>query len=132
MICQIEWEPDIPDEIKEAIDPFLTEFLWLLPPWLQSLTLGYRCRQTDDAAITTVNKSYRWAVVTIGSPYLLYNNEERRDAIIHEILHMVQAPLQHVVERLLKGDEESFEYKTYRDALECVITDLAYLINKKM
>jgi len=127
-MTEIEWD-EVPDEVRGAIEPSIKEFLWLLPPWIQSLTLRYKL-ELSSIAESMVKKPYRFAVISVGPSFLLYKSDERREAIIHELIHIIFAGLQHTVEHIIDGD--GFKYKIYEDALECSVSDLAFLINREL
>ena len=126
---KIEWD-EVPDEIKEAVEKDLSKFLWLTPPWLQELSIFYKAR-LDKIAESETNYRYRWAIIIIGASYLTHDDSGRRDAIIHELIHVVLAPPQHIVDRLLV-DANSFEKDTYNSGLEEVVCDLTHVIKEKL
>lgn len=129
---KIDWFPDLPPEVVEAVRPALERHRRLLPPWLQTLHVKYS-PENDCTACTSASVEYRWASITFKASFLMDSPEEREDTIVHELLEVALAPVRSftddLIDRLLKDDDPKFHgwaEEHFMRACEGVIQDLAW------
>lgn len=139
---KFEYIGDWPDEPKAAVVSAIEGLEWLVPAWCQSFVIRWEpvpAEGTDgtDSASCCISYEYRWATVTIRPCFLSSPIPERREAMIHELLHVFIGPLaeyaETMVDRLLKEDSPKFHAATREELRirnEGATQDLAHAISK--
>lgn len=128
-----------PPEVRTAVRPLLLEYLWLVPEWVQ--VLGIYFAQTDEfaeGASCDANPAYQWAALTIRPRWLESNQDERRQDVVHEILHIPVSNM--VIEhtetvKLLFADGDAPKFRTkledvWRREFERSVQSLTFSIMK--
>lgn len=128
-MSEIRWE-GMPPEVRRAAEPTFVRFQWLLPTWCHVLTVGYENSQ-DLSAVATCDAEpeYRQARITINQAWLEQSASDRRAAIVHELSHLVLAPLakfaESMVEKLFNEPARSIMDEQFRVAMESTVEDFA-------
>ncbi|HEY4699383.1 MAG TPA: hypothetical protein VIH27_03325 [Nitrososphaerales archaeon] len=129
-----------PPEVRNVVRPILLNYLWLVPPWIRVLHLGYGVSKTDNywaEGSSETNEHYRWTNITIFGHWLDSNESNRRLSIIHELLHISLAPMaeEHVqvINRLFEdGEAPKFRAtlnENWKRVMESAVQDLAFSIS---
>jgi hypothetical protein len=129
----------MPTEVREAFRPMLVQYLWLLPPWCRKLYVSYK--QAHDSGDTDADAScgamveYRTASISIHAGWLDRNPASRRDAVVHEVLHVPTMPMvqeqEDVIKRLVGDEAEKFRghlQEQWRQRFEGTVQDLTFSI----
>lgn len=139
---RVKYDKNIPPEMLAAIRPHVGRWAWLIPGWMQYVTIAFANDDEERTAIETeVNHEYRWATVTFYPCWLNADEETREVDVIHDFLHLSTNPLfQHArnTVRVLMGD--SGEAKLYyaieenrlRELHEGMVQDIAHAIQEKL
>jgi hypothetical protein len=92
----VEWGVDLPREIRAALEPYVMRYLDILPPWCHTL---FVCAEKDPKekaetyASMKTDYRYRRARMVITPVFLEGTDEEREQTIIHEFVHVLNAPM---------------------------------------
>lgn len=129
------WEPDFPVDIRAIVEPYLLRWIPLLPTWCQELRVRYR---GEIGAVAQVDISHRnrWALLIIGGNWLDEPEEEREEAIIHELIHVALEPLSTAASELVEtlADDGTplrrLAETQLRNGVECSVDDLARSIQR--
>lgn len=127
-----------PKELRPGFKRDVCKLLYLLPPWLQSLWIGYDC-DMDNPASMDVDYEYRVAKCKIGSSYFepRYHDNTRLKFLTHEFLHISLNPLFDYALGELKRltVAESPHQETLREGMrlkvEACVQDLAHLLTNQ-
>jgi hypothetical protein len=94
-MVEVTWNPLVPKEMREAIEPVIERYLWLVPEWCYQLHIEYWDTETDKDgkstsgfASITVNDEYRRAALEVYSSWFDGDERDRRYYIIHEFVHL--------------------------------------------
>ncbi len=96
----ITWDGNLPPEIKAAVAPVLTAYAPMLPPRLEDLRVRYDSDR-DACMATQVDYRNRWVRLIVTGHWLNESPQQREEAVRHEIVHMLLAPLQAAVQRIV-------------------------------
>lgn len=84
----------MPNEVAQALQPLIRQYLWLVPGWCQTLTVRYTVLPGDknphSEAAVWVSDQYRRVEICFYATWLDDNPSRRRETVIHELLHVVQ------------------------------------------
>lgn len=126
-----------PQEIRAALRPVLSDYLWLVPSWCQTLYVRWddRPEEADTTASASAQPEYRQAQLTICPGWLGAVHASRRTALVHELLHLPLAPM--VIEhsdlatRLLDDAPafRGYSQEQWRRAFEGSVQDLAAAVS---
>jgi hypothetical protein len=86
----------LPAEIRDAVRPYLLNYLWILPSWVHLLHVGYTVVDADSPGTTAEMKSapsYRQATLTVYAAWLSESPTRRERIILHELIHPTYAPV---------------------------------------
>ena len=135
----IEFDRDFPDELKPLVGGLLDEWKWLCPLWLQKVMVGYFDDQEtmDRCSLEwAINKDYRNARLKVTPGYLHYSDWEKRDIMVHEIIHCFTIPIKMVCQKAL--DDLKIEEPMYslivrqlNETMEGVTQDFAFAIARR-
>lgn len=126
----------MPKEVRAAAKPTFDAFLWLVPTWCHTLTVTFESTaEVDTAASCDAQPEYRQAHIALHQGWLTEDDKGRRRYIIHELCHLVVAPLalltDSIVGKVFTDAGKPILEEQARVALEGVVQDLAYLIERK-
>lgn len=128
---EIVWTPGIPDEVVAAAEPLIERYAVLLPGWLHRLRVAWNeGAEEGEQASVEAHEDYREAKIWLAAGFLAAPADERAEVILHELCHVVLAPLEQLAAGLSKrldadgpaGDALRDEVRKRREA---VVTDLA-------
>lgn len=137
---RIKYATNIPPEVLTAIRPHIERWAWLIPAWMQSITIKYANDEDDGTAIATiVNPEYRWGVMTFYPAWLEEDREVREVDVIHDLLHLSTNPIfDHACNAIkaLIGEGEkaeaffAIEENRLRELHEAMVQDIAHAIQE--
>lgn len=87
----IYYKKDIEPKIQQQIDAALTPWLWLVPGWVQRLSVifvDHDGEENKTAAWVNVNYDYRTVGITVVSAWLNQTAEMRSETLLHELVHI--------------------------------------------
>lgn len=141
---RVEYRGEWPAEARAAVEASMAGLEWLIPDWCTELILRWDSAPPDapdgtaGAACTTACYEYRWACIRVYPSWLEGGPAERRQELVHELLHVFTAPLVEYVEkmadRLLKEDAPKFHAtvrEEIRERQEAATQDLSHAINRR-
>lgn len=87
--ARIEWNADVPDLVRKAVEPLLGRYLGLIPPWcVVRVVRGIPEEGDGTPAEIHVSQEYRAARLVIYPAFLECDPEYRETCIVHELLHI--------------------------------------------
>ena len=126
---------DVPDEIREAINPHVEKWLPALPRWVAQVLVVFVPNEEDASLSTGVRPEYRCVTLRVHPDWLNHRERDSRSAdVLHEFLH---APLEmardvfHNTIHAVVDDTDplhSFVREEYRKALESGVNDLEDIV----
>ncbi len=134
-MAEIIFYKDFPVLLRETVSVAINDFSWLFPVWLQRLYVGFHPDEEDASAYMTIEKDYRFANLKVCGHWVSESSELQKEQILHEILHLYNAPLKNAmldaIDTLCDGTEGKL-YKTIKRELvgknEAATADLTYAI----
>ena len=96
-----------------VLEPFVTRYLDILPPWCH--TLKILPARTDDPdggeppdfrMAMAADYKYRHAKLFVDADFLTMRDEEREQTVVHEFVHVLNAPLIDFTDQLIAILEE--------------------------
>lgn len=132
-MTDIRWDA-MPPEIRKAAEPIINRYAWLLPTWCHVLTVGYEnTADTSSVATCDAEPEYRQARIAINQAWLEQSAGDRRAALVHELAHLVVAPLakfaESMVEKLFNEPAKSIMDEQFRVAMESTVEDFAAAVH---
>ena len=138
MPSKIDYHPDLPLEIKEPLDKLINKWNWICPPWLKELSVVDAFHDDSARLSITTNPEYRSATLFVGPSWIRGDEQQREDDIVHELLHIIVAPLSNfgitLIDKTLGPDApvfESWAKEQHRLAIESVMSDLQHIMTNK-
>lgn len=138
---RVEWGLEIPKEVRRVIEPIIGLYLDLLPPWCQTLKiLPTRVESDEDAEpidyrmAMAADYKYRQAKLFVATDFLTMHDEERERTLIHEFVHVLNAPLVDFTDQLIaileeKAPDAKAMMETLQEAgMEAATEDMASLL----
>lgn len=125
---KIEWI--VADEQRDTLQEDLEFAICFAPRWLDLLTVRYDPAE-EHLASTSPSPEYRNASIRLGNGLFSEDREERRCALLHEVLHGQVSVLAQVFDALLDAaiEKDSALHKwaceQWRQAEEACICDLS-------
>lgn len=130
---QLIWQEPMPVEVRQAIEPVLMRFLYLLPGWVYELRIGWDEENTSILRSNIVPE-YRGGLLSVCPGFLRRTPEQRADDVVHEIVHYSLEPLRHVacdlVDELekVKPGFKDWGTEAIRKAVEGATCDVTALV----
>ena len=127
----VTWREPVPPEVQTAIVPYLDRYATLFPGWIEELSVAYE-PDRDASMATSINYRNRWVILRVTGEWLMLPQRERDVAVLHEITHVLLAPLQNVTEEIKKSflKEDAFAREMVDDGFESVCEDVARAIQR--
>ena len=130
---------DWPKEILSIVEPLLTEFAWLVPPWCHVITVTYGV-QLNAIMTCQLDADYRAARLNVGPKFLSIPDDIRRQTIIHELIHVFVLPIadyaMDAIEKALPDEEnpklKSVILEELRERNEQTTEDLSFVLARKL
>ena len=126
----VEYAPGVPHEVRQALEPHLVKWSFLLPAWCHVLQVIWGEEHPQGALEMVAHYEYRSAELWVYSNYLT-REDVREEKIIHELLHVSTAPMDLQMRQLrdalvrLCPDLEQWATENIRSSVESVVSDLA-------
>lgn len=118
----------LPDSLDSEIRCLIQRWRGMLPGWVDLLTVTYDDTDSDDYASANAMFDQRCATIAIHPLFWSLNERSRALAILHEIAHVLMAPLDQAVETIIQTrPKRSTAEKLYSDACEGFVNDFAAL-----
>lgn len=123
-----------PEEIKQALDPLIQKWKYLIPAWCRVLEITDEVNPKKGTFATVyVDTEYRIARIAFTILFLSETPEQRERIVIHELLHIGAEPVGRILRDLfstkLLGEEiKEFVEEQHRRAFEGMVQDLAISI----
>jgi hypothetical protein len=117
---------EIPPDLLAGLKRVLLPMEWLIPPWCDHVNVWFASNaRPGERATVEPDYSYRWATIWVNPSWLNGSEQERREDLIHELIHVT-------LKRLVPEDEDSkFHAHLHRDVIdraEMVTQDLTYML----
>lgn len=130
----IDWMEPMPSEVRRALEPMLDRWLPLLPTWVQSLSVEY-ASESADVMHVRIHYTNRWAVIGVTGSWLKYDDDERQNALRHELMHVCVEPLRRAARNAIEattdeGPAQSLAITTLNEGLESTVEDLAHCVGR--
>jgi hypothetical protein len=98
---------NVPDEVKRAARSQLAYLIRVCPGWVNHLHVGFESNPEHDdkgsLAHIQADYPYRRVYLTIFPGWLWEGETLRRETIIHEAAHILNAPIQNFIHRSIKA-----------------------------
>lgn len=130
----------IPAEAAKALEAYFPLIDALAPQWCSRVWVMWssECETESCKACTVTRYEYRYGSVTLHGKWLDDDEVTRREAIIHEVMHLYVAPLSGFTRYVIHSFTENESDKRLRDVSveqcreyqESVVQDLALLMMK--
>jgi hypothetical protein len=133
MTTRIDFSADTPPEYSSAVLSIIEHFRWIIPTWCHALSVEYKWSDADGDGRTRADclaePQYRQARIRFYASFLEMSDADRKNVIVHELLHIVTAPLARATEDALwaatmSDDARKLATKMRNEAEECVVEDL--------
>lgn len=131
----VDYAVDMPKELRDAVRPHLDRWLWVVPPWCRIIHVCHRHACDDTPGIVASNETsveYRWARVAVYPAWLDQDDDERSRSALHELLHVILAPMHDVLSGVLEQTENepfaSTVEEDFRRAMEGAVQDLTFAL----
>ena len=126
---------DVPNEIREAINPHVDKWLPALPRWVANVTVVFVPEDEDSSLSTVVRPEYRSLTLRVHPGWLNHRERDNRSAdVLHEFLHapleMARDVFHNTVHAAVDDTDPLFSFvrEEYRKALECGVNDLEDIV----
>lgn len=87
-IMIIRYKKDIEPEIQQQIDAALTPWLWLVPGWVQRLSVIFKDGGKNKSVQIEIKHDYRTVKLTVFSAWLNQPDADRQENFVHELVHI--------------------------------------------
>jgi hypothetical protein len=143
---EITYQRNVPQEVREIIDPIIGDFEWLIPSWCHVLLFKFstsddqeKGSQLSAACQAHTDVAYRRASIEIFPAFLVETAESRRRLIRHEVGHILLAPFHDFaideMDLWYQGEERKIQRAAMdhrlRHAMEQTVCDLAAALLKR-
>lgn len=132
-------DAEVPKEVAAALNEYLPALEWLIPSWCQLVKFFWVKDTNGESLSANISYEYRWASIFVTGNWLNQNPLQRREDLIHELLHISVGPLADYAKgtiNLLLGEEAPKFNKHAENELrvrhEIVVQELAYILNRRM
>jgi len=124
------WQPTLPEELRELVEPLLEGWRSIIPPWIECLTVDYDATPKENGVAGCVSQyGYRTASLVIFPAWLNETDYDREVAIVHELCHITTSPMYTIPENLLAQIPDAALRttltKAFEEAVEAVVCDLS-------
>ena len=123
-MTRIDWSPSVPKEVAAIVAPMLDRWRCALPTWCHDLRILFDT-ELEEPAETQPQMEYRFAEITIGPDWLTEDAVARENILLHEICHLLTAPLVDFVDDALEVEgDDALAAIVFRRAYEGTVQDL--------
>lgn len=129
-MTKIEYDSSMPKELAKALKPYFDELKFLIPTWCHTLVVtNLTDAERGQLAFATHMPDYRRGMVQFSLEWFEQDDDGRRKAVAHEILHLSIEPMRQILFRVIdvanKGDAfNDFVLEQWRIAYEGCVCDL--------
>lgn len=129
----VEWDPQMPREVRSAAEPHFDRWKHLLPGWIDEVRFGWDADDSNNAMSATTHPEYRFVRFMV-KPYFLQAPEwSRSDSMLHEIVHTPIQPLVNLLDSVVNAtkaspDAANLAREMIRAAMEGAVCDLTSMI----
>lgn len=136
---ELVFNKNIEEVNKVEIEKYLKPFQWLIPGWLQILNIHIEPSENENLiASMCVQERYREANLTIRPLFFTKDDLTKKDAIVHELIHIHTNPIHDFSKNAMRkfsGSEIDSTMAVVFDEMECYLErqtqDLAFAILNK-
>ena len=119
---------ELPEGLDAEIRQLVTTWRHLLPGWVDTLTISYDDTDSDNYAGASAMFDQRTAHIVIYPLFWSLDQRGREVTLIHEIGHVLMAPLDQCVETITQQrPKRALAEKLWSDAAEGFVNDFASL-----
>lgn len=126
MSPRIEWA--LRDDQRLHLEPIITAWLWVIPPWIRLLKIG----ETSDGetfARSKVLPEYGDFALQFGDAFWGQSPYDRVRTVVHELVHAPVQPIvdfgRRVKDNLVPEDHRPFFDGEWENAFETSVTSIA-------
>ncbi len=139
MSTKFFYSETIPAEVLPAIKDKLSKYESLIPGWVQEVRVYWNGASSGDKVISgeaSGDVAYRWARIVLCPAFLDETQSDREDTAIHELTHIILAPLTNFYAQILHYlDDQPDKVRDFIDAqmserVEGVTVDLTTALLK--
>lgn len=134
MALRIAYDADLPAEVRQAVEPYITAHAHRLPGWVYELRVGFDDNNQDANAWNRTNPEYRWARINVCAGFLTESAEDRNEIVLHELVHIPVQALVNAAWRLCEEVKEQspaaerLAREAVRVAMEGAVTDVTCML----
>lgn len=102
MITELEFDSDVPEEIKKPIFDLFCKYRIVYPATCRILHVAFDAEPNDSASLSTNGRpEYGFMKIWVKPNWLKHNEEAREKTFAHEVAHALLWPMQVFTEQLL-------------------------------
>ena len=136
-MAEIIYNNDVPAELRDAVQPHLDKWAWLIPTWCHRVRVGNTLDGSEGmTADNQTQPEYRAAYIRFSPLWLELDDGRREETAIHELLHIPIEPMRQVLTDLLRTSTNEplvdLVAEQWRLAFEGTVQDLTYAIQKRV
>lgn len=135
---RVRLQDEVPDSVRAEAEKYFPLIDRLAPQWCSRVWVRWKAVCVNDEeckACAVVMYEYRYAVITLHAKWLDYPEDDRRETIVHETIHIYIQPLSgyahHLIVELVGEDNVTLTAITKehcREYQESVVQDLALMV----
>lgn len=128
-MTEIIYRGDWPDDVRTAVAIELSHSIQLIPSWCRILYIRFEATDPSSSATIQVNFDARWATIRVQPGWMEETPEDRRRALIHEVVHLHMHQMRTIFHDLTEGVDatlKAFAWERYKEAWEGATEDLAW------
>lgn len=136
LIEEIQWV-DFPEDLKAIFLIHLERWWPMIPTWVQEVLAEYK-PMLDTTMQTDLSYRGRWITLRVPGNFFDCPEEQRANAVRHEIIHANLEPLTSVCNRIIEDLTEkgsrahALVDSIYTDGMEAAVEDMARSIGRLM
>jgi hypothetical protein len=128
-MIRVLYDDGVPVEVAALLQPLVEKWSWIVPSICHELRVQFSSDADDEEAIMAVSLSpeYRAADLLVFPRWLTEKKSERERCVVHELCHIVVAPLtEFTYDVINRGEKATREmlHEHHRRLFEGVVVDL--------
>jgi len=132
----IEWCDGVSDSMREALEPYITEWSWVVPTWCHTLYVDTAGMDVGTLGLCIAEPEYRRATVKFGHAWFRSSEPMRHGVILHELLHISNNPLgdaaEHLIETYVPEPARVLAKETIRLRIEELTADMENAVLRRV